>query len=81
MFFKKKDQLLSWDSNEIDTCWVDLKSLPDKMKDEDYAIEYYTEGWPKYSDEIIGFWYPNSLMPSTKDTYFSNEKKYEYCIN
>ena len=29
----------------------------------------------------ISFLYSNSLIPSTKDSSFSNEKKYEYCVN
>ena len=44
------------------------------MKDEDYAVEYYTEGWPKDYNEKICFLYPNSFIPSTKDSFFSNEK-------
>ena len=60
LFFKEEDGLLSWDSYEIDKCWVNLRSLPDKMQDEDYAIEYYTEGWPKDANEKIGFLYLNS---------------------
>ena len=72
---------MSCDSYEIDKGWVNIKSLPDKMQDKDYAIGYYTEGWPKDAYEKIGFLYSNSLITSTKDCYFSNEKKYEYCIN
>ena len=46
---------------------MNLKSLADKIKDKDYAVKYYTEGWSKDSNENIGFLYPNSLIPSTKD--------------
>ena len=60
---------------------MNLKSFPNKIKDEDYAVEHYTEGWPRNSNEKIGFLYPNSLIPSTKDSLFSNEKKYKYNIN
>ena len=79
LFFKKEDLLLSWDSYEIDSCWVNLKYY--KIKDEDCAAEYYTEGRPKDCNEKISFLDPYSLIPSTKDSFFSNEKKYEYCTN
>ena len=71
LVFKKVDRLLSWDSYEIDNRWVNLKSLHVKMKDEDYAVEYHTEGWPKDSNVKIGFLYPNSLIPSTKDRFLN----------
>ena len=38
LFFEKEDKLLSWDSYGIDNLWVNLKSLPDKMKNEGYAV-------------------------------------------
>ena len=60
---------------------MNLKSHSDKMKDEDFTVEYHTERWPKDSNKKIGFFYSNSLIPSTKDNFFSNEKKYKYCIN
>ena len=44
------------------------------MQDEDYAVNYYTEEWPKDSNKRIGFLYPNSLIQSTKDCYFLYEK-------
>ena len=68
MFLTKEDQLLSWDSYEIDNRWVNLKSLPDKIKDKDYAIKYYTEGLPKDCNEKIGYLYTHSLFQSTKDS-------------
>ena len=74
MFCKKEDRLLSWDSYEIDKRWVNLKSLLDKMQDKDYAMEHYTERWPKDSNENIGFLHSNSLIPSTKDCYLSSKK-------
>ena len=45
------------------------------MQNEDYGVDYYTEGWPKDSNEKIDFLHPNSLIPSTKKDYFLNEKK------
>ena len=74
LFFKKEDQLLSCDSYEIDKRWVNLSSLPDKMKDEDYTVKNYTEVWSKDSNEKIGFLYQNLLISSTKERFFSNGK-------
>ena len=81
LFFKKEDRLLSCDSYELDNRLVILKSLPDKMQDKDYAMEYYIEGWPKDANEKIGFLYSNSLIPSTKDYHFLNEKKHKFYID
>ena len=48
------------------------------MKDGDFAVDYFTEGWPKDSKDKISFLYSDSLIPSTKNYYFFRWKKYEY---
>ena len=59
---------------------MNIKSLSDKMDDKNFAVNNCTEGWPKDSKETIGYLYSHSLIPLTKDCYFS-KKKYEYCVN
>ena len=74
LFLKEEDRLVSGDSYEVDDRWLNIKSLPDKMQDEDYNIDYYTQEWSKNSKEKISFLHSNLLIPSTKDCYFPNEK-------
>ena len=79
--FKEEDRIFFWDSYRVDNYWVNIKYVANKMQDEDYVVDHFTEGWPKDSKEKISFIFSNSIIPSTKDYYFFNEKKYEYCVN